>query len=449
MTEEEVSNYGRSNTTSGGLPPGFEDFTMDQLRQYAINASSTIESLQSGPGAGDTVVPGSVNSAAERLKASQAATPQNPRPNIEDTTPVASLRADGVLSSLADQLIQQVSERAPWLVRPTAQQGNPFAGSFTGAGLQPPGQPFQGMFPPGGQVPVAGQQQLPAGAGAHHQPTNATGGATGQGQGGQHVPGSMGGPQAPGGPSLFSQMWTPNLGSNTNVNFRSDKEYREYLVRNYLSNDMSAYANLALGRKDITNCNVNMPAFCLGQIHFLLQALQNNMIASPNELMARLFHFKNILEITTINCPLSEFNSRAWQIAREYDNKVVRNMDQGLLSWSTLGPMLQYDCHIHAVSTVGSHSANNRNTNSGNAPTTAAKQICNDYNLKQNEGNHCTWSAANPGKKCSKAHACRYCVNKDGKYRTHREFDCESKARQSGEFTQTPFLGAPLGGTEG
>lgn len=177
-----------------------------------------------------------------------------------------------------------------------------------------------------------------------------------QGPGCQQLPGA----------NLFSQMWTPSLGTSANVNFRSDKEYREYLIRNYLSNDMSAYANMALGRKDITSSSVNMPAFCLGQIHFILQALQNNRISSPNELMARLFHFKNVLEITTLNSTSAEFNSRPWHIAREYDNKVVRNMDQGLLSWNTLGPMLQYDCHIHAVSTVNHNSQNSNNSNNSN-----------------------------------------------------------------------------------
>ena len=125
-------------------------------------------------------------------------------------------------------------------------------------------------------------------------------------------------------------------------------------------------------------------------------------------------------------------------------------MDQGLLSWNTLGPMLQYDCHIHAVSTVNiSSNSTNKNVNGGNAPGAPAKQICNDYNQKASEFNHCTWSAANPGKKCSKAHVCRFCVNKDGKYRTHREMDCEFKTRQGSEVSQNPFLGAPLGGAKG
>ena len=55
----------------------------------------------------------------------------------------------------------------------------------------------------------------------------------------------------------------------------------------------------------------------------------------------------------------------------------------------------------------------------------------------------------NNGKKCSRAHSCRYCVTKDGKYRTHREIDCEFKNISSMDSAQTPFLGAGLSSSDG
>ena len=230
-----------------------------------MNASATIGNLQTAAGSGSTppVGAGAINAAADQLRAAQVPVTQNSRPVIPDTTPVSDLRADPLLSSMADQLLQQVAGRAPWLFRPTAGQATPTshqhgfilnnAGQFTARSQQFPAGNAQQVPVGGGQQFLSGAQQVPAGGG---QPFLA-----GSGQqnftGGQQPLGAQGA-------NVFCQNWLPNIGTNS---FRSDKEYKEYLVRSYLSNDMSAYVNLALGRKDINNSNINMPSYCLGQLH--------------------------------------------------------------------------------------------------------------------------------------------------------------------------------------
>ena len=199
------------------------------------------------------------------------------------------------------------------------------------------------------------------------------------------------------GPSLFE----PGFSHFGNYHNNYKKEYKEYLVRNFLCNQMSEYARLALGRTDLDTANINLPAFCMGQVHFLVHAILNNRITDRDTLLPRLFHFKNILEIVCNNSTMNEFNSRPWHLARTYDEKVVRDIDLGLLSWQTLGPRLHYDAHIHALSIVPAPKVNlPGNGNTFNSQGSQQKVICHDYNNKQNEGNHCSWSIANPGKMC-------------------------------------------------
>ena len=150
-----------------------------------------------------------------------------------------------------------------------------------------------------------------------------------------HPGGLVHGQTQPGGlanPSLFDVNHMSNFGNfygSMPPNYK--KEYKEYLIKNYMSNHTVDYAKIALGRNDLDAVHINLPTFVTGQLHYLIHAILNNRLNSRDEMLTRLFHFKNTMEIVCNNSPQSEFNSRAWHLARAYDDKVIRDIDLGLL----------------------------------------------------------------------------------------------------------------------
>ena len=222
------------------------------------------------------------------------------------------------------------------------------------------------------------------------------------------------------------------------------------MVRNFLSNHTVEYSKIALGRNDLDPAHINMPTFVVGQLHFLIHAILNNRLVNRDELLTRLFQFKNSMEIVCNNSTQSEFNSRAWQLARAYDDKCIRDIELGLLSWQTIGTRLQYDCHLHALAQVPIPSS--KFVGNGGPPQPPSngqnRQLCSDYNHTVSDGNHCKWSLANPGKKCNRQHSCLFCFNKYNNFRPHREVECEQRQKMANNEknppngpSNNPFLG--------
>ena len=78
--EDPTSTVEGSNANS---TPDFSTFTVEQLRQYAMNASATIGNLQSAAGSGSTppVGAGEINAAADQLRAARCPPHRTPGPS--------------------------------------------------------------------------------------------------------------------------------------------------------------------------------------------------------------------------------------------------------------------------------------------------------------------------------------------------------------------------------
>jgi len=97
-------------------------------------------------------------------------------------------------------------------------------------------------------------------------------------------------------------------------------------------------------RSQLKQDNCNAITFGYGAIKHLIAAksgLIRNM--SDSEFLARLKHLQNVFEISCMSSPLSSFSDVSWQVAREYDARVVNDIESGVKSWDTLANGLEPD----------------------------------------------------------------------------------------------------------
>ena len=106
-------------------------------------------------------------------------------------------------------------------------------------------------------------------------------------------------------------------------------------------------------RSQIKQDNCNAITFGYGAVKHLIAAksgLIKNM--SDSEFLARLKHLQNVFEISCMSSPLSSFSDVSWQVAREYDARVVSDIESGVKSWDNLANGLEPDSIYMAKETV-------------------------------------------------------------------------------------------------
>jgi hypothetical protein len=68
-----------------------------------------------------------------------------------------------------------------------------------------------------------------------------------------------------------------------------------------------------------------------------LEAAKLGLIKMPeNEFLARLRHLKNVFEVARLSSNLTSFTDHAWQFAKEYDTRVIADIESGAKIWATL-----------------------------------------------------------------------------------------------------------------
>ena len=331
-------------------------------------------------------------------------------PTIQD------MRRIPQVANMADQLLEDVSQRAPFL--------NPRGNPMTSSTLPPPGavggNPGQGGhfvgFNSGFQPGHTPAYSLPGQTPAYTDPGQAAGQTLGQ---------------------TYTQMSAPIVpGINTsssviqNINLQNVRQFYPHV---YASQNTVSYAD------KINQNNVNMPNFVYGYSKHLLAILQGRVTnVSPDELTSRVQNLVNIMQVVAINSNMTDFNDYAWQIGREYANRVNRDLEEGAKSWSHFNPNIAADSYVFAKDHV--QVVQSSNTSSGQSKDKAVKDpkppkegrltSCKDYNTKANDGESCSWElqSENSGKRCNRLHCCSTCL-KTGAQRTHRALNCQNKSK--------------------
>lgn len=144
------------------------------------------------------------------------------------------------------------------------------------------------------------------------------------------------------------------------------------------------------------------------------------------------------MQVVVTNSPTTDYNNQTWAIAREYGNRIFKDLEEGQKTWGSMGLGMQTDSYIFAKNSISSANENNPKPTQPTNRLNTQKQTCRSFNTTPNEGQPCTWEVANPGKCCNQFHACSYCLATFNKSRDHRELDCEAKKKGNSE-DQRPF----------
>ena len=176
--------------------------------------------------------------------------------------------------------------------------------------------------------------------------------------------------------------------------------------------------------------DINMNMFCYGFISHLLAARQGKIIMSEDEYTARMYHFLNVMETAALHSKNDDFQSYGWTVARDYDDKVMADLERGTLSWTQLGQSVHSG--NFAMATAAVHrpkSAANGGIKSKEKKDEDKIQICTSFNKTEEEG--CNFEAKNPGKTCCFKHICEFCWKHDRRENKHKEVVCRKKQESS------------------
>ena len=153
---------------------------------------------------------------------------------------------------------------------------------------------------------------------------------------------------------------------------------------------------------------------------------------SSEEFLSRLRHLKNVFEVACLSSDNHKsFNDIPWQLAREYDSRVISDIESGIKDWSTLSRGLETDalyCANQTVDLKGSKKPNKESEpgKSKDANKKDVKKACTTYNShRSSEG--CYWEHNNPGQVCIFEHYCSYCKSNRDTKEKHKLFQCEHK----------------------
>ena len=126
---------------------------------------------------------------------------------------------------------------------------------------------------------------------------------------------------------LHSQVNSLPLDSLFNVHIKC-KQYRAF--------DFARIGNFSY-TSQIKQNNLNLALFGFGSIKHLLALADGTLPpCEHSEYLARLQHLMNVFEMVCLGSKLSDFDSYSWKVGREYDSKVVKDIEMGYKTWSSL-----------------------------------------------------------------------------------------------------------------
>ena len=110
------------------------------------------------------------------------------------------------------------------------------------------------------------------------------------------------------------------------------------------AHEFAATASQFTYKSQLTQNNCNAVVFAYGSFKHL-EALASGLIpnVSQTKFLARLRHLRNTFEIACLSSNLSTFSEPAWQVAREYDSRIISDIESGAKTWEGLSNGLETD----------------------------------------------------------------------------------------------------------
>ena len=122
-----------------------------------------------------------------------------------------------------------------------------------------------------------------------------------------------------------------------------EKQYRPY---EFASRGNFFYA------KNINDRNITLPLYVYGYLKHCIILLSGLVPVAEGEVMARLTHLMNIMEITSNNSTLNDFDHSSWNLGRGYGDRVFNDIQQGLRNWTELPQNILPDVFLHVKDMV-------------------------------------------------------------------------------------------------
>ena len=175
--------------------------------------------------------------------------------------------------------------------------------------------------------------------------------------------------------------------------------------------------------------NINATSFAYGSFKHLEAAMLGLVQMSQSEFLARLRHLKNVYEVACLSSNLTSFCDPAWQLAREYDTRVVSDIESGAKTWTSLSNSLETDAIYCANQVVEQRNRTKKSKDSTKKSKDTNGKACTTFNSHRSSDG-CAWEHKNEGQTCVFEHYCSWCkTNRDVKDK-HKLIHCEHKTSE-------------------
>jgi hypothetical protein len=158
----------------------------------------------------------------------------------------------------------------------------------------------------------------------------------------------------------------------------------------------------------------NAITFAFGSFKHL-EAAKLGLIKMPeNEFLAQLRHLKNVFEVACFSSNLTSFTDHAWPFAREYDTRVIADIESGANIWETLSNGLETDAIYCANQIVDLKNKSKKpikdlkDPKKPRDPKDPKNKGCTTYNTHRSLDG-CFWEHNNKGESCVFEHYCSWC----------------------------------------
>ena len=183
--------------------------------------------------------------------------------------------------------------------------------------------------------------------------------------------------------------------------------------------------------KKVTIDSINLPLFTYGEISELESALSGRSgPLAEGELLAKIRHIKNYLEVCCLNSEPTDFKGYGWTIAKDYALKVESEVEQNVTTWTEMTGGVQTSQLVLAQMdfprpfTVPKKSGTARDPEPKQNGT--VKERCKTWNSCKTL-DKCEYEVNHPDKKCILKHECIWCKSNIGQSFKHQEWACKKK----------------------
>ena len=189
--------------------------------------------------------------------------------------------------------------------------------------------------------------------------------------------------------------------------------------------------------KNINDKNITLPLYVYGYLKHCIILMSGLVPVAEGEVMARLVNLLHIMEITSNNSTLNDFDHSAWQLGRGYGDRVFNDIQQGLRSWPEMPNHILPDVFLHVKDMVdmqtkrkdaprgkgGSRGkGSGKERNSSDRPSGDKTLVCSTYN-DFFTGTGCAYEH-NQNRTCGYEHYCSKCFSSSGSKVAHKARFC-------------------------